>query len=438
MTRDPFTAPAPGAYRREPVAPLPVLALVESNTTGSGREFCAAARRLGLRPVVLTARPERYPYLALDAVDHLLVDTDDPAAVLEVSAKLATDPGGLRGVTSSSEYFVATAAATAAALDLPAPDADAVTRCRQKDIQRAALAAAGLAPRFRVVDEPADALRAGRDIGYPVVAKPTTGSGSVGVRLCPDSDSLLRHARTLLAAETDERGRPVPRRLLVEQYIDGPEYSVETFDGTPVAVIGKHLGPEPHFVETGHDFPADVPGETAGALADAALAALAALGLGWGAAHTELRLGPDGPVVIEVNPRLAGGMIPALVRLGSGTDLVACAVGRAVGDTPALRTRVRVHAAIRFAVARDPGTVTALDGLDAARAVPGLERAEFTTGPGERITITHSFRDRVGYALAAADPAATATSATPTATAATRAERAAGLLTAITAPERTP
>lgn len=436
MTGDRFTAPAPPSY--EPGAPLPALALVESNTTGSGREFCTAARRLGLRPVVLTARPERYPYLALDAVDHLLVDTGDPAAVLEVSAKLATDPGGLRGVTSSSEYFVATAAATAAALDLPAPDAEAVARCRQKDIQRAALAAAGLAPRFRAVADTDGALDAARDIGYPVVAKPTTGSGSVGVRLCPDPGSLLRHARTLLAAGTDERGRPVPRRLLVEQYVDGPEYSVETFDGTPVAVIGKHLGPEPHFVESGHDFPADVPDETAGALCEATLAALEALGLGWGAAHTELRLGPDGPVVIEVNPRLAGGMIPALVRLGSGTDLVACAVARAAGDAAVLRTRPRRCAAIRFAVARVPGTVTSLDGLDAARTVPGVERAEFTTAPGEQITITHSFRDRVGYALAAADLTATTPSAAGTHTAAARAERAAGLLTVTTAPERTP
>lgn len=211
MTGDPFTAPAPGASPYEPGAPLPALALVESNTTGSGREFCAAARRLGLRPVVLTARPERYPYLALDAVDHLLVDTGDPAAVLEVSAKLATDPGGLRGVTSSSEYFVATAAATAAALDLPAPDAEAVARSPAEGHPACRARGRGARPRFRAVADTDGALEAARDIGYPVVAKPTTGSGSVGVRLCHDPGSLLRHARTLLAAETDERGRPVPR-----------------------------------------------------------------------------------------------------------------------------------------------------------------------------------------------------------------------------------
>ncbi|MFG3101438.1 ATP-grasp domain-containing protein [Streptomyces sp. NPDC048182] len=426
-------------------APPPVLALVESNTTGSGREFAAAARHLGLRPVVLTARPERYPYLATDGVDHLPVDTEDPAAVRKAADELVGAPGGLSGVTSSSEYYVATAAATAAALDLPAPDADAIARCRRKDLQRAALATAGLAPGFRTVTGPDAALDAARALGYPVVAKPTTGSGSVGVRLCPGPDSLHRHVTGLLAAATDERGRPVPRRALVERYVDGPEYSVETFDTTPVAVVAKHLGPAPHFVETGHDFPADVPGALTAALADAALAALAALGLGWGAAHTELRVGPDGPVVIEVNPRPAGGMIPALVRLGSGFDLVSATVARAVGRSPDLRARPRARTAIRFAVAREAGTVTALGGLDAARAVPGVAHAEFTTAPGERITLTHSFRDRVGYALATdpadlTDPAGSADPAAPTTarTAADRAAHAARLLTVTTAPERTP
>ncbi|MYX98590.1 ATP-grasp domain-containing protein [Streptomyces sp. SID486] len=398
------------------------LALVESNTTGSGRQFCSAARELGLRPVVLTAAAERYPYLAEDGVCHLAVDTGDSAKVLAACRRLAAG-AGLAGVTSSSEYFVATAAAVCARLGLAAPDPETIVRCRNKDRQRAALAAAGVAvPLFRTAAEAADAVAAAAHIGFPVVVKPTTGSGSVGVRLCATAGEVARHAAALLAASVDERGRAIPKTVLVEQYVTGAELSVETFDGTVVGVVAKHLGPEPYFVETGHDFPAaDVPA----GVADTALRALSALGLGWGPAHTELRRGPDGPVVIEVNPRLAGGMIPTLVRLATGVDLVAATVARAAGRRVRTRAMRSGHAAIRFATASRAGAVTSVRGTGAARAVPGVELAEITVSPGTSVLeITHSFRDRFGYAVATGPDAATA---------AARAERAVAHLQILTA-----
>ncbi|TMM34909.1 MAG: ATP-grasp domain-containing protein [Actinobacteria bacterium] len=381
------------------------LALVESNTTGSGRQFCAVARDRGLHPVVLTAAPQRYPYLAADRVDHEVLDTGDADAVLDACARIAC----LAGVTSSSEYFMATAAQVAAKLDLPAPDPAALNRCRHKDRQRAVLEQAGVpVPAFRPAGEVSRCVRVADELGYPVVVKPTTGSGSIGVRRCGTRTAVARHAAQLLGNPTDERGRPTPRLVLVERYVPGPEYSVETFDDTAVAVVAKHLGAEPHFVETGHDVPAPVPPAVAAALRATALEAIGALGLGWGAAHTELRLTADGPVVIEVNPRLAGGMIPTVVRLATGVDLVDAVVARATGHRPAPVPQAGTHASIRFVTAAAAGTVTDIAGLAEARATPGVHLAEVTVEPGTGIAVTHSFRDRVGYAVATGPDAVTA------------------------------
>ncbi|HEX8767766.1 MAG TPA: hypothetical protein VF714_05310, partial [Jatrophihabitans sp.] len=63
--------------------------LVESNTTGSGRLFCAAARELGLRPVVLALDPHRYPYVAEDRIEYRVVDTGSTDAVLGACTELA-------------------------------------------------------------------------------------------------------------------------------------------------------------------------------------------------------------------------------------------------------------------------------------------------------------------------------------------------------------
>jgi S-sulfo-L-cysteine synthase (3-phospho-L-serine-dependent) len=392
----------------------PWLVLVESNTTGSGRQFCAAARARGLRPVVLAGRPSRYPYLDEDGYDRRQLDTSDFAAVRRACHELGGATGAVTGVTSSSEYFVATAAQVARELGLPAPEPAAVTRCRHKDRQRAVLAAAGVpVAAFRLAGEPDEAAAAADALTYPVVVKPTTGSGSVGVRQCADRQAVLRHATALLDAATDERGRAVPRLVLVERFVAGPEFSVETFDERVVAVVAKHLGPAPHFVETGHDAPACLPAGISAALGDTALAAIRALGLGWGAAHTELRLSADGPVVIEVNPRLAGGMIPALLQHALDVDLVDAVVCRAAGRPVTMRPRHVAHASIRFALIREPGVVDGLRGLARARATGCVTTAGFTVSVGDDVAITHSFRDRVGYAIATgADPTTTADCAT--------------------------
>ncbi|MGA4841748.1 ATP-grasp domain-containing protein [Streptomyces sp. G45] len=391
-------APSEGAW----------FAFVESNTTGTGREFCAAARARGLRPVLLTRDADRYPYVAEDAVAHRVLDTGDPAAVVAACQALA-DGGGLAAVASSSEYFVATAARAAAKLGLPAPDGDAVARCRDKERQRAALAAAGVpVPRFAAVGTAADAVRAAAECGGPVVVKPVSGSGSVGVRLCRGADEVRDWAARLLDRGTDERGAPVPGRILVEAAVRGPEFSVETLDDRVVAVVAKHVGPEPYFVETGHDVPAPVPATTAAALGGTALRALAALGLGWGAAHTELRLTCRGPVVIEVNPRLAGGMIPVAVRAATGVDLVDAVIARAAGQAPAPPGPGAGHAAVRFLHGAGEGRVTRVTGAAAARRAPGVVAVTVSTAAGREVRVTHSFLDRLACAVATGQDTATA------------------------------
>src|SRR5262245_49942824 len=108
------------------------LVLVESNTTGTGRLFCSAARAIGLRPVLFARDPDRYPYVAADRIDSRVLDTRDPAAILAGCAELA---GSVAGVTSSSEYSIAIAAEVARVLGRPHPDPDAVRACRDKGAQ---------------------------------------------------------------------------------------------------------------------------------------------------------------------------------------------------------------------------------------------------------------------------------------------------------------
>jgi len=371
--------------------------LVESNTTGTGRLFCAAAEALGLRPVVLVRDPARYPYLAADSVAYRVCDTGSAEAVLQACGQLDAP---VRGVTSSSEYWVATASEVARLLGLPHPDPAAVQACRDKANQRRLLRAAGIdCPDFAEADSPAGAVVAADRIGFPVVVKPTAGSGSVGVRRCADADEVLAAAAAVLDAEPGTLGLPPQSAVLVEQYLDGPEFSVETLDDQVVGVTGKHLGPEPYFVEIGHDFPARLAAAERHLLGEAAVSALRALGLAWGPAHTELRWTQQGIRVVEVNPRLAGGMIPRVVQAAIGVDLIRHCVARVAGlPMPVLPSRDG-GAAIRFLLPATAGRLSEVHGLAAAARQPGVCEVVVTAEVGQHIEVRHSFSDRFGYLI---------------------------------------
>ncbi|MGM9440787.1 ATP-grasp domain-containing protein [Streptomyces murinus] len=389
-----------------------LLLLIESNTTGTGRQFAQRAAAAGLEPVLLSADPGRYPYAAEDGLRTVTVDTADPDDLWSAVRELA-EAAEIAGVLSSSEYFVATAAEVAARLGLPGPAADAVRACRNKTAQRRLLAGAGVpVPGFTEVGEVAEAVDAAARLGLPVVVKPVQGSGSVGVRLCASLGEVADHAGTLLAATVNERGLAAPTRILVESYLTGREFSVEVVGHEAVVTVAKHVGPPPVFVETGHDLPAALPARRRDALTACAVAAVRALGLGWGAAHVELRLDGDTPRVIEVNPRLAGGMIPELVRRACGIDLVTAQVRAAAGLPVTLERDRDAGASIRFLTVETAGTLGPADAveeaLSLAREVPEVVDAVLYRAPETPVGPAEDFRGRLGHVITAGPSTAAA------------------------------
>lgn len=382
---------------------IPWLVFIESNTSGTGRLFAGLAHELGFRPVLLTSDSARYKYAAEDGLKVIEVDTQVNDALLETCRKLACE-SELAGVTSSSEYFIETAATVASELGLPGPNPAAIRSCRDKHAQRVRLKEAGVGtPAFSAVSSKKAAVEAARRIGLPVVVKPVSGSGSVGVKLCYGVDEVAAHAGVLLRQRHNERGLPIPRRILVEEMAVGPEYSVETFGARIIGITKKHLGPLPHFVEVGHDYPAELPVDLEAAITETVSGALAALGLDWGPAHCELRVTAQGVKIIEINPRLAGGYIPELVRLAQGINLIAESIRATVGLAPRLDKTLNKFASLRFLLPPNEGILASVEGLDAAGQITHIAQAQLYKTPGHELRAYGDFRDRVGHVIAVCD-----------------------------------
>ena len=154
--------------------------------------------------------------------------------------------------------------------------------------------------------------------------------------------------------------------------------------------------------------PAALPAGTRSACARLAVAALAAVSFDLGVAHVEVKLGPDGPVLLEVNGRPAGDQVPELVRLAYGTDLLRDWVRVHLGLAPQPRPAARPRAAsIRYLTAA-PGKVARATGVALARRVPGVVAAALEVAAGDTVGPLEDSHGRVGWVVATGPDAAAA------------------------------
>lgn len=383
------------------------LLFVESNTTGTGMLALRRAPRLGLRPVLLTSRPDRYAELPSVDCDVVRCDTNSFVALCD-TIRDQFPREEIAGITTTSEFYVLAVAELSDWLGLDGNPRAAVETCRNKASLRDRLKVAGVRqPRFAVLTPESSGTRvaaAVAEVGLPCVVKPTDDSGSTNVLLCHSVGEVAAQIARILAVRTNTRGQPTARTGLVEQYLEGPELSVEMFGWDDelhcLGVTDKTVAGAPWFVEIQHVFPSSQSDDVVAEVERVAREALEATGMRLGATHTEVRLTPDGPAVIEVNPRPAGGMIPLLIELASGVDLVEQHLRVAAGLAPQLSHTLGRHAGIRFLTATASGILAEVADVQRARAVGGVTDVVVTGVAGAVVRPPRDAYDRLGFVIA--------------------------------------
>ncbi|MFI7542096.1 ATP-grasp domain-containing protein [Actinoplanes sp. NPDC049599] len=371
--------------------PLPRLAVVFDFGSASPMGILASARGLA-----------RIVFLCDRDLPHVRSRYDDLRALAPVcditgltDEQILAHPGcaDLAGIVTFSETQLNRTAALAGRWGLPflsVPTAAAVT---DKYTQRRILAEAGVQhTECRVVRDPADLDPALDAVGLPAVLKPRSGAASA--RTC--TVHSLDEARARLRAFTDPAAGGSPGEFVVEQLLTGDpavagegwaDYvSVESMtshgDIRHVEVTGK-FPLAPPLRETGYVVPSTLSEARRAEVLALTTAALTALGVRHGITHTEVKLTPGGPRIIEVNGRL-GGYVAELVRRARGFDLVRAALTVALGrpgDPPP--TAYRRHAFQFFLTPpMDAVTLRRLDGIDELGAVPGIHLVEVLVEPG--------------------------------------------------------
>lgn len=321
---------------------------------GRARHEFTALRELGARIVYLDER------VSLDCVPWVDVpvdvDLEDWDTVAEVCARHSPD-----AVLTHLEPWLPLMARLAEKLHLPHRPLSVATarNCRDKLRTRDRLRAAGVpCPNAGFALTPAEARDLAVGLGFPVVVKPRDGAGGLGVRLCADAEEVERAANVILG--TDSHLARLPG-LIVEEYVDGPEFAVQaiTTGGNTriLTVLAQHVTEPPVFVELGYDHPSGLSRDAVAELTGIVSDALRALDVTDWISHTQVRSGPEGFRVIEVNARRPGGRLVDMTAVLSGVDMVDAAGRLALGLPVAEGPSRASHAAYRSVAFREAGMV---------------------------------------------------------------------------------
>jgi biotin carboxylase len=317
-----------------------------------------------------------------------ILSTEDEAAIERLVGALGVD--GI--VAPGTDWPVGVAARVAERTGLPHP-ISSVT---------AVLATNKLRQRERLADadvpQPRSWVIGGEDVppkvDGPVVVKAPDRQGQKGLTLVIDPAELAGAIETARSAARNGIA-------LVEELVDGPEVTVVGFsvhgEFTPLVVTDRVVAEPPAFgVALAHVWPSEVSDTLK--VSDTVSRAVAALGIENGPSYTQLRIGPDGPQVIEVAARLGGGHDAELVEAVTGVDLNGLAIDAALGAELVLtQHKVRVGGAVtRFLVA-PPGV---LERVEVPDDLEGIERVRIYREPGFVFAPLRRGSDRAGAVLA--------------------------------------
>lgn len=312
--------------------------LVFVETSRPGTQALAAAKRLGHRVTLLTS--PLFDWLVGDGdraaakehVDELIwIDsTQEPDQVLAAVEAVVRKGPPVEAVLTVWQLAALPAALAAERLGLRGSSPVGIANARDKHRCRELMDEHGIPNvRHRLVRSLGEALEALRHVGYPAIVKPRRGGAKLVTALVENEAQVVAHFATIEAqhaAVNDAFRIEIPHEYLVEELAQGPLYSMELAcddRGTwsPLVVVRRKLAKHNPVIEMGSTVPSGLSAAQYAAASDYMIRLGRALGLRTGIFHIEFIYTREGPRLVEVNPRIAGGPIPDLVRTATGVDL---------------------------------------------------------------------------------------------------------------------
>ncbi|MCU1244509.1 MAG: hypothetical protein JWN02_419 [Acidobacteria bacterium] len=355
-------------------------------------DLIRAARRAGLRTLVTDIQAE--PPGRAEGDHFVQIDTSDREGLLELARSRAV---GLV-LAEQTDRTVPVAAWLNEQLALPGIRPAVAQRFTDKYAMRNALRGSRVhMPEYAEVGMAEEALACAERWGYPLVLKPKSSQSSIGVFKVSGAEAIREHFPRTVSESKDGR-------ILIEQFIEGTEITVEAFslDGrcTVLAVSEKEHYPFNDCVARRLAYPPRFSPEVMAAIDATAREVVETLGLVDGISHAEYRLREGVPYLVEVAARGGGSRIAStIVTHVSGVDMYALLLDKLLHGSavmPPLLHRAAVLEFLDFA----PGMVKAIHGVDNAVEQNLVHEIHLAFAAGDTIRKPEDDKSRLGYFIA--------------------------------------
>jgi biotin carboxylase len=359
------------------------------------------AKEMGLLTVVVDGDPQAARVSLADRFER--IDLKDKEGI-EALARSLQKEGNLGGIMTAGTDFSASVAWVAGRLGLPGIPYEAALNASDKERMRRCFKAAAVpSPEFIILKSlpPPDFTL---PFAFPAVVKPVDNMGGRGCRRI-DSRADLNDALPD-ALRFSRSGR-----VIVEEYMDGPEFSVDAlvYQGeiTLCGLADRHIFFPPYFIEMGHTMPANLDEADVAALLKTFAAGVRSLGLlgenACGAAKGDLKLTSKGPMIGEIAARLSGGYMSGWTfPYASGVEVTRGAILAALGQRPDGLVPVRSWTSAERAFISIPGRVRSLHGVEEARTAPHVRDLFLRATPGGAVAFPENNVSKCGNLISAA------------------------------------
>lgn len=230
---------------------------------------------------------------------------------------------------------------------------------------------------------------------FPVIVKPRDNSGSRGVKLCRDKNELqISIDEALENSKLDT--------VLVEEFIEGPEYSIESLhhDGKSEVIqfTEKKTTEFPYNVELGHIQPANISDENKQKIREIISKIGKALNFMNCPSHTELKINERGIFVIETSPRLGGDYITStLTPLSTGVNLEDELLKISLGETINPQPKAVQYSGVRFFSFKEGSVIKHVPEISFVKEWPHVVDFSFNLQKGEEVHQITSSLNRYGH-----------------------------------------
>lgn len=383
--------------------------IIEPNCTG-GLNLLESAARMGLEKHIVTHENifvESYDQDIKDMIDYtLFTDFRDPdRATKEITEYCRHN--SIDGILAAFEFMSDLVVKICHELNMPSHSVDKAAALRRKDYMHKLFSQYNVpCARYEVAQTYQDCVDLSKKFDFPYIVKPVSNAGSCGVIGIFNGSELKTAYDEIRKFDIEfPHGISLNRTILIQEYLLGPEYSVEIAiyedDITILSITEKITTTGKYFAELGHIAPAVLNDETANSLRHIAKTAVMALGMKNGIAHVEAKITEHGPKIIEVGARLPGDHIPKLLQFGQGVDMGKIYLQIALGIQPDCSHGIDRYASISFLTSNRIGTIKQISIPEHVKEQ--VEEIKLYKTIGDEINAPTNNIERIGHIIVTGD-----------------------------------